>query len=189
MVGNQHFHWFGTGSIPGQEMKILKFAQQGKRKEKEYLKLKEKTSSQGRALDTFHSHPHHVLSFSSTTFFIVSWYRHVLNIFSVLYWLMYKSPCHFLYIWDCMLLSTGFPGGSVVKNTPSNAEDVGLVPGSGRYPGEGNGKPFQYVCLEGPGDRGAWWAAVHGVAKGSDMTKQQHTSFFTYFLFFVTHTL
>ena len=94
-------------------------------------RYKEKTSSQGRALDTFHSHPHHVLSFSSTTFFIVSWYRHVLNIFSVLYWLIYKSPCHFLYIWDCMLLSTGFPGGSVVKNLPANAGDMGLIPGSG----------------------------------------------------------
>ena len=75
-----------------------------------------------------------------------------------------------------MLLSTGFPGGSVVKNTPSNAEDVGLVPGSRRYPGEGNGKPFQCFCLEGPMDRGAWWATVHGVAK-SRIRLNDFTSF------------
>ena len=42
---------------------------------------------------------------------------------------------------------------------------MGLIPGSGRSPGEGNGNPLQYSCLENPMDRGAWWAAVHGVAK------------------------
>ena len=58
-----------------------------------------------------------------------------------------------------------FPGGSVVKNLPANAGDMGSIPGSGRSPGEGNGNTFQYSCLENPMDRGAWWAAVHGVAK------------------------
>ena len=43
--------------------------------------------------------------------------------------------------------------------------DPGLIPGSGRSPGEGNGNPLQYSCLENPMDRGAWWATVHGVAK------------------------
>ena len=43
--------------------------------------------------------------------------------------------------------------------------DVGSIPGLGRSPGEGNGKPLQYSCLENPMDRGAWWAIVHGVAK------------------------
>ena len=43
--------------------------------------------------------------------------------------------------------------------------DPGLIPGSGRSPGEGNGNPLQYYCLENPMDRGAWWATVHGVAK------------------------
>ena len=43
--------------------------------------------------------------------------------------------------------------------------DAGLIPGSGRSPGEGNGSPLQYSCLENPMDRGAWWAAVHGVTK------------------------
>ena len=55
----------------------------------------------------------------------------------------------------------GFPGGSVVKNPPANAGDVGLIPGSGRSPGEGNGHPLQYFCLGNPMDRGAWWATVH----------------------------
>ena len=49
----------------------------------------------------------------------------------------------------------GFPGGSVVKNMPVKAEDAGSIPGSGRYPGEGNGNPLQYSCLGNPTDRGA----------------------------------
>ena len=53
----------------------------------------------------------------------------------------------------------GFPGGSVVKNPPASAgdtEDLGSVPGSGSAPGEGNGNPFHYSCLENPMDRGVW---------------------------------
>ena len=53
----------------------------------------------------------------------------------------------------------GFPGGPYVKNLPANAgdeRDVGLIPGLGRSPGEGNGNPFQYSCLENSMDRGAW---------------------------------
>ena len=49
----------------------------------------------------------------------------------------------------------GFPGGSAVKNLPTNAGDAGSVPGLGRSPGEGNGNPLQYSCLENPTDRGA----------------------------------
>ena len=67
----------------------------------------------------------------------------------------------------------GFPGGTVVKNSPSNAGDIGdavLTPGSGRSPGERNGNPFQYSCLGNPRDRGAWWATVHGVKRESDTT-------------------
>ena len=59
----------------------------------------------------------------------------------------------------------GFPGSSVVKNLPASAEDTGSIPGSGKSPEEGNGKPLQYSCLENAMDRGAWWAAVPGVAK------------------------
>ena len=52
-----------------------------------------------------------------------------------------------------------------VKVSACNAGDPGLIPGSGRSPGEGNGNPLQYSCLENPMGGGAWWAAVHGVAK------------------------
>ena len=51
--------------------------------------------------------------------------------------------------------NTGFPDGSVGRNLPASATDVGLTPGSGRSPGEGNGKPLQYSCLGSPMDRGA----------------------------------
>ena len=66
------------------------------------------------------------------------------------------------------VLYKGFPGGSMVKNLPANAGDTGnegLIPGLGKSPGEGNGNPLQYSCLENPMDRGAWQAAVHGVEK------------------------
>ena len=62
----------------------------------------------------------------------------------------------------------GFPGGRVVKNLPANvgdARDMGLISGSGRSPGEGNGNPLQYSCLENSMDREAWWARVHRVTK------------------------
>ena len=61
-----------------------------------------------------------------------------------------------------------------LKRLPAN---VGLIPGSGRFPGEGNGNPLWYSCLENPMDGGAWWATVHGVAKS-----QTRLSDFTYFL-------
>ena len=51
---------------------------------------------------------------------------------------------------------TGFPGGSVVKNLPTNAGDSSSIPGSGRSPGEGNGSPLQYSCLENPMGGEAW---------------------------------
>ena len=53
------------------------------------------------------------------------------------------------------ILTEDFPGGSVVKNPSTNAGDMGLIPGSGRSPGEGTGNPHQYSCLENPMDRGA----------------------------------
>ena len=58
-----------------------------------------------------------------------------------------------------------FSGGSEVNASASNVGDSGLIPGSGRSPGEGNGNPLQYSCLENPMDGEAWWATVHGVAK------------------------
>ena len=59
----------------------------------------------------------------------------------------------------------GFPRGSEVKASARNVGDLGSIPGSGRSPGEENGNPFQYSCLENPMDGGAWWATVHGVTK------------------------
>ena len=59
----------------------------------------------------------------------------------------------------------GFPGGSDGKESTCNAEDLGLIPGSGISPGEGNGNPLLYSWLENPMDRGAWWATVFEVAK------------------------
>ena len=63
------------------------------------------------------------------------------------------------------LFLTGFSGGSVVKNPPANAKVTGSIPGSGRFPGEGNGNPLQYFFLENPKDGGTLWTTVHGVAK------------------------
>ena len=58
-----------------------------------------------------------------------------------------------------------FPGVPVAKNPPANAGNAGLIPGSGRPPGEGNDYPRQYSCLENSMDREAWWVTVHEVAK------------------------
>ena len=68
-----------------------------------------------------------------------------------------------------MLTPLGFSGGSVgkesraMKEAVCSARDVGSIPGSGRFPEEGNGNPFQYSCLGNPIDREAWQATVHGV--------------------------
>ena len=75
----------------------------------------------------------------------------------------FRQACAFYSL--LKLLQRGFPGGSVVKNPPPNAGDMGLIPGSGRFPAGGNGNPLQHSWLENPMDRGAWWALVHRVAK------------------------
>ena len=61
--------------------------------------------------------------------------------------------------------SVGFPRGSVSKESACNSGDPGLIPGSGRFPGEENGNPLQCSCLGNPVDIGAWQATVHGAAK------------------------
>ena len=58
-----------------------------------------------------------------------------------------------------------FPGDTDDEVSACSAGDLGLIPGLGRSPGEGNGYPFQYSCLENPRDRGFWWAIVHRVAR------------------------
>ena len=76
------------------------------------------------------------------------------------------TPCPLHY------LIKGFIGGSDGQESACNAGDRSLIPGSGTSPGEGNGNPLQYFCLENPTVGGAWWATVHGVTNSqeSDMT-------------------
>ena len=89
-----------------------------------------------------------------------------------------NSFCHRK--WRGLISLCGFPGGSEVTASACNAGDLGSIPGSGRSPGEGNGNPLQYSCLENPMDRGAWRAIVHGVAKSrtwlSDFTSLHYFS-------------
>ena len=60
------------------------------------------------------------------------------------------------------MIYQGFPGGSDSKASACNVGDLGSIPGCGRSPGEGNGNPVQYSCLENPMDREVWQAKVHG---------------------------
>ena len=69
------------------------------------------------------------------------------------------------YYWSIVGHIWGFPGVSDGKASACNAGNQGLIPGSGRCPGEGNGYPFLYSCLVNPMDRGAWWAVVQGVTE------------------------
>ena len=82
------------------------------------------------------------------------------------------------------LSSSSFPGGSEGKASACNVGDPGSIPGLGTSPGEGNGNPLQYSCLENPVDGGAWWATVHGVAKS-----WTRLSDFTFFLFYSNREL
>ena len=75
------------------------------------------------------------------------------------------------WVWACQV-------ALVVKNLLANAQDVrdaDFIPGLGRFPGEGHGKPLQYSCLENPTDRGAWWATIHWVAKSQTGLKRLST--------------
>ena len=65
-----------------------------------------------------------------------------------------------------------------IKESACNVGDPGSIPGSGRFPGEGNGNPLQYSCLENTMDRGAWWATVHGVTKSwTQLSTRTHTTY------------
>ena len=77
----------------------------------------------------------------------------------------------------------GFPGGSDGKASACNAGDLGSIPGLGGSPGEGNGNPFQYSCLENSMDRGAWRATVYGIAKSLRDTTERVTLSLSYFAF------
>ena len=65
--------------------------------------------------------------------------------------------------------SGAFQEALVVKNPPANTGDTGSIPVPGRSPGEGNGNPLRYTCLENPMERGAWWASAHGVTETDTM--------------------
>ena len=83
---------------------------------------------------------------------------------------------NFLCILICLCLLQGFPNDSPGKESTCNAGDLGLIPGSGRSPGEGNGNPLQNSCLENPMNRGAQQAIVHGVTE-SNVTEQLSTQY------------
>ena len=73
------------------------------------------------------------------------------------------------------MLNAVVPGGAVVKNVPANLRgrrDTGLIPGSGRFSGGGNGNPLQYSCLENSMDRGVWQATVHRVTKSQTLLSE-----------------
>ena len=81
---------------------------------------------------------------------------------------------------DLVFRGQGFPGGSDGKASAYSAGDLGSIPGLGRSPGEENGNPLQYSCLENPMDRGAWWATAHGVAKSQTQLSDFISLHFTF---------
>ena len=95
------------------------------------------------------------------------------------YFLTEEALLFQLMMWWCLKLpgGIGFSGGSVGKESACNAGDLDSIPGSGRSPGEGNGNPLQYSCLENPMDRGTWWAIVHRVPKRHDWTTNTFSIF------------
>ena len=89
----------------------------------------------------------------------------------MLFFTSIDSHIHNWVLWSLWLsLFMGFPCSSVSTESACNAGDLGLIPGLGRFPGEGNGNPLQSSYLENPIDRGAWWATVHGATRiGHDL--------------------
>ena len=90
-------------------------------------------------------------------------------------WYTKDQCCVCVCVLSFLTLLPSFSG----KVSPCNAGDPGSIPGSGRSPGEGNGNPLQYSCLENPMDREFWWATVHGVTK-SRTRLSNVTSFFLF---------
>ena len=88
-----------------------------------------------------------------------------LSTVSSISWLCTFCFYFIIIIFTMRYVDLGFPGSSDSKESSCNAGGLGLTPGSGRSPGEGNGNPLQYSCLGNAMEGGAWWAAVHGVPK------------------------
>ena len=103
-----------------------------------------------------------------------------------MHWWLFTLHCIYTYL--CSIW--GFLGGTMVKNSPTNAGgagDLDSIPGSERSPGEGNGNPLQYSCLGNPMDRGAWWATVHGVAESQ--TQLSNWAHSIYIVLGIIHSL
>ena len=84
-----------------------------------------------------------------------------------LYHLLYSyfKELSWLFTLAALALKLGLPKWLSNKESTCKARDTGSIPGSGKCPGEGNGNPLEYSCLENSTDGGTWWATVHGVAK------------------------
>ena len=91
-----------------------------------------------------------------------------------------RPPCRSVVSGSVALLKEDFPGGSDGKATAYNAGDLGSIPGSGSSPGDANGSPLQYSCLENLMDRGVWWATVHKVAQSQTWLKWLNTHTYTH---------
>ena len=83
--------------------------------------------------------------------------------YTYIIYILYTNIVHIIY-------KIGLPWWLSCKESACQAGEVSLIPGLGRYPGEGNGYPLQYSCLGNPLDRGTWWAIVHRIAKELDMS-------------------
>ena len=99
---------------------------------------------------------------------------------SLFRWLFRNVLNYFLLLRFYTIHLGNFPGGSDGKESVWNASDLGLIPGWGRSPGEGNGYPLQYSCLENPRDRGAWGATV-AVTESDSTEPEQLTLSLSYF--------
>ena len=96
-------------------------------------------------------------------FFFIYFYQLEANYFTILQWFLPYIDMNQPWIYMC---SPSRPfGGSNGKESVCSAGNLDLIPGLGRFPGEGNGNPLQYSCLVNSKDRGAWWLTVHGVVK------------------------
>ena len=115
------------------------------RKQQLDLDMEQQTDSkQGKKyVKAVHCHPAYLTYMQSTSCKMLGWMKHKLES---------RLPGEISITSD----TQGFPGASEVKASAFNAGDPGSIPGSGRSPGEGNGNPLQYSCLENPMDRGVW---------------------------------
>ena len=87
-----------------------------------------------------------------------------------------------IFLVTCIINWMDYPGASPVRNLPVNAGDMGLMPGLGGSPGEGNGNPLQYSSLGNPMDRGGWWARVHEFAQSPTGHTDRTTTLLIWYL-------